>query len=730
MTHDWRVRMAASRASLAATNLGFVAISDDSIQAVLDGMGGQLPYQFGLYWPRQVYGRLVNELAAQGAAVVGFDILFPELRPDPPVQTSNGPVVSDAFFAAEIRQAGNVILAAVHGLPPHELFRAHALGVADISAHHDADGILRRAKAFEDLYLWHPLIKDAGRLLEWDLSAAQIGPERVVIPVAGGGQRVLALTNGNQFNQLLLFKELREKIEGAAAGQPLPEVEAWSPAFTRLRCWQLGLVLAARSLGLDLDRAQVDLPRSRIVLTGDSGVMRTIPVDAEGRFLIDWQMTPYDPALTKEPIESLLLQYELRQAGQTAQLTNRWRDKLVIVGSTATGNDLTDLGATPLERETYLLSQQWNVANSLLTGRFVRIPSLPVELGIILLLGALSGWLTWNLRVLAGNACVLLSAALYLGGAVWLYAQWRWSVPIVLPVGGALLVLHASLVTYRVLHEQAERRRVTHVFGRIVSPSVRDELLDAPQLALGGVRREITVMFADICGFTAITDESQARAEEFVRRKGLPGTQAQQHFEQQAQEVLQTVNLCLGLIADTVKQFDGTLDKYIGDCVMAFWGAPAPNARHASACVRAMIEAQRAIQRLNQDRTAENLRRESENARRAARGEDPLPLLPLLAVGIGINTGMAIVGLVGSEAHILNYTAFGREVNVASRIEQVAGAGRIVVTEAARLALVRDDAVLGASCVAMPPVLLKGIQAPVNCFEVPWQSHPGDAAKA
>src|SRR6185436_7999279 len=124
-----------------------------------------------------------------------------------------------------------------------------------------------------------------------------------------------------------------------------------------------------------------------------------------------------------------------------------------------------------------------------------------------------------------------------------------------------------------------------------------------------------------------------ARAEDFVLEHKMAGSQAEAYFDEQAKEVLRTVNLYLGTIADTVKKHEGTLDKYIGDCVMAFWGAPTPNDRHALSCVRAAIDAQRAVYALNQERVAENKRRETENAQRTAQGQPPVPLLKILSMG-------------------------------------------------------------------------------------------------
>ncbi len=168
-----------------------------------------------------------------------------------------------------------------------------------------------------------------------------------------------------------------------------------------------------------------------------------------------------------------------------------------------------------------------------------------------------------------------------------------------------------------------------------------------------------------------------------------------------------TVNLYLKVIAETVLKHKGTVDKFIGDCVMAFWGAPIPNDNHAVSCVRAAIEAQRAVFNLNQEREAENRQREAENLQLAAAGQ-PLPsLLPVLVVGTGINTGVVTVGLMGSEER-LNYTVFGREVNLASRLETVSGRGRIIISEATLAEIIQDDPTLALSCVELTAGQSKG----------------------
>jgi adenylate cyclase len=264
------------------------------------------------------------------------------------------------------------------------------------------------------------------------------------------------------------------------------------------------------------------------------------------------------------------------------------------------------------------------------------------------------------------------------------------------------------------------------VFSTVVSPKIVRELLQAGTLKLGGARREMTVLFADVRGFTEFTDASQELVADWVRRNNITGSAAEACFDEQAHETLETINRYLGLVAETIVQQDGTLDKFIGDCVMAFWGAPTPNARHASACVRAAIQAQRAIYELNRERLAENKLREAENEARVTRGLSPRPLLPILFLGTGINTGMATVGLMGAESKAVvrqgSYTVFGREVNLASRLEGRSGRGRILISEATFERLKSEEPALAATCVALPPISdLKGFRGSIQIYEVPWR---------
>ena len=640
MTCDLRARAALRFPAPAATNLAFISIEESSITAVRSGILG---YRYGLYWPRQVYGRLVEELSAQGARTVAFDVLFGELRHDhPPVQMADGSLMeSDDFFAMQMHRAGNVLLAVEPDLVPPDLFLTNALAPGDISTERDSDGVLRRARAFDNQGIW-----------------------------------------------------------------------------------DMGIVLAALELNLDLAHPDLDLAHGRITLRGAKGVERVIPVDRDGYFYIDWRLKVDDPRLLRAPVESLLQQDKQRLLGQTNELRDDFRGKLVIVGSAAQGNDLTDRGATPLEKDTLLVSKHWNVANSVITGQFIRRASLPMEFALIIFLGALTAFLTWQMRAFAASAAVLLLLLAYVAAGFYAFVEFRCWLPLVFPIAGAMLVEHLSLVTYRVVFEQREQRRVRSVFSKIVSPDVMNELLGAKKLSLGGARREVTMFFADVRGFTTLTDEMQQGVADFIREHQLEADVAEICIEESAQETLETVNLYLTTVADAVKKHGGTLDKYIGDCVMAFWGAPTPNEKHASDCVWAAIDAQRAICDLNEKRSAQDAARETENRTRLSAGLPPRPPLRALQLGTGINTGLATVGLMGSDAHILNYTVFGREVNLASRLESVSGSGRIIISNTTYNHLLREDPALASICIEMFPVTIKGIRDAVRIYEVPWQTPP------
>jgi class 3 adenylate cyclase len=657
--YDWRARFSQSFPQEKSPRLSAIFLDEATLKMLDEGDLG-----YTAQWPfaRHVHGRLVRELAAQGTTAVAFDLLFAELRPsyDPNALEDGAHLESDGFFAREIRKAGNVVLSAVPGTPPHPRFAEPALALGHIMAEPDSDGVLRRVKPFLDL-------EEGGRM------------------------------------------------------------------------WQLGIVLAAQALDLRLDEAV--LRDHRLILPGASGLERSIPLDQNGYMWIDWSIPWNDPVLTPTSYGLVLTLDALRRTGGVEahrvgidgareagmdSWTNDapFKDKLAVVGSIVVGNNMRDQGTTPINRNDFLVGKHWNVANSVILGRFVKRTPFWFDCLLLTVLGGASAFWSWKWRPLAALAVIGGVGIAYLMVVVWSYIQFRLWLPVALPLIGSMLLSYTGLVSYRLAFEQTEKRRIRAVFSRIVAPEVVNELLSARSLSLGGTRRKITIFFADVRGFTEMTDEAQALAESAATRAGVSDQLAEEFHNVQAAATLETINLYLGTVADVVKRFRGTLDKYIGDCVMAFWGAPTANEQHAVDCVRAAIEAQRAIHELNTRRAAGNLRQAREGASSTpAGGESPAPL-PILSLGTGINTGMAIVGLMGSDAHFLNYTIFGREVNLASRLESVSGRSRIIISEATFQEVRRHDPGLAGRCRKLDPIVVKGIRDTLSIYEVDWQCAP------
>ena len=707
ITYDMRMRLAANHSQLYATNLlAGIFITDQDLKDMSDGTYG---YREKFPWPTHYYGMAVRELARQGAKVVGFDILFELLNPAAKVELPDGTEAeSDRIFADALRQASNVVLAAEAegNIFPADLFRTNSSALGNIFTQRDADAVLRRVKMFTEYRVWHPEIQYVARGLDLDLSRAQFEPGRIRIPKRRGGPHEILLNPDGSIKM--------EEITGKTS--PTPE---W-PCSTE-RIWNLGVVLAARELNLDLDGAIVE--PYQLILRGPGGVERRIPTDRQGFFYIDWSLKVSDPRITGRRIAPLIRDdywRHWRQQVDTPAIPE-FRNKLVVIGSIGTGGNIADLGATPLEKETPLVMKHLNVANSIITGQFIRKSSYDTEFLLIVLLGAISALLTFKLRALLSSLSVVLAVTLYAGLSVFLFVQFRYWLPLVLPLVGALFMTHVCMITYRFRVEQKDKRRIRSIFSKIVSPKVVHELLKAEDVSLGGARRQVTIYFADIRGFTRMTDEIQAQADNYIREHKLSPAMAEAHLDQHASDLLATVSLYLSAIADTIIKHDGLLDKFIGDCVLAFWGAPIPNDRQALDCVRAAIDAQRAIYKLNLKRAAENQRRERENAARAVAGQPPLAMLRLLALGSGINTGMATVGLMGSDEHSLSYTVLGREVNLASRLEGVSGRGRIIISATTYQELQRLDPELASTCTELPLQEVKGFRDVVKIYEVQWQ---------
>src|SRR5262249_11284601 len=158
-------------------------------------------------------------------------------------------------------------------------FRANAMALGDISNEPDADGVLRRVKAVQRYRVWHPLINQAARVDSWDLSRTTVLPDKILFCKRDGDNVSLPIDQDKLFDPTAL-----------SASKPANSIVRLLPAFEDVDVWHMGIVLAARALQLDLGAAVVEEKQHRIVLSGAAGVRRVIPIDEQGRFLIDWNV--------------------------------------------------------------------------------------------------------------------------------------------------------------------------------------------------------------------------------------------------------------------------------------------------------------------------------------------------------------------------------------------------------------------------------------------------------
>jgi adenylate cyclase len=347
------------------------------------------------------------------------------------------------------------------------------------------------------------------------------------------------------------------------------------------------------------------------------------------------------------------------------------RDRIVFVGATAAGT--YDLRVTPTSPIMPGVEKHANVAANILGGRFLQRPDWVelVDLAGILLFPFLLAGLLPRLRPAVSVGAVALVWAVMFASVHLAFRGGLW-LPVVYPTL-ALGLTFLGITVYRLLTEERQRLWTKRAFQQFVSPEVVEQLMDNPAaLQFGGEMRNLTVLFSDIRDFTPYTERHPP------------------------QEVVQMLREYLTKMVDQVLGQQGTLDKFIGDGVMAIFGAPVPLVDHAERACRAALGMNRELEALQ--------------ARWAAEGREPF------RIGIGINTGDMMVGNLGSE-QLFDYTVAGDGVNVGARVEALNKEYKtetaIIISEATYLAAqdVLDVRRLGEATV-------KGKTRPIVVYEL------------
>jgi adenylate cyclase len=304
--------------------------------------------------------------------------------------------------------------------------------------------------------------------------------------------------------------------------------------------------------------------------------------------------------------------------------------RILIIGTSAAG--LLDLRATPLEASVPGVSLHAQAIEQILQGAFLQRPDFatPAELLYILVLGLLIAFLIYRLGALGSAVLGGVAVAAVIGISWYAFDAFGWLVdPIYPAIALTAIYLAGTLVVF--LRTERERNRVRHAFSHYMAPALVKRLADDPsRLKLGGETRDMTLLFSDVRGFTGISE-------------GLD-----------AEELTRFLNSLFTPLSNIILEEQGTIDKFMGDAVMAFWNAPLDDSAHPSHACNAALRMMHEMESLN-----ERWREEAE-----AKGR---PFNPV-RLGIGLNTGVCCVGNLGSETRF-DYSVIGDNVNVASRLE-------------------------------------------------------------
>lgn len=314
-----------------------------------------------------------------------------------------------------------------------------------------------------------------------------------------------------------------------------------------------------------------------------------------------------------------------------------YENKVVLIGPYAPG--LQDEYLTPLSTtlKMYGVEIHANMVQSLFAGKFFTKATDTVNFTIIIGMTLLALLLFQRITGIKAFAAYGMLAVLFLSGWVLSYFIMNYFIAVTYP----FLSMSSMFVFAVVMHyvtEKKERGRVTNIFGRFVPRTVVDEMLaSGEEVKVGGQRRDISVVFVDIRGFTPMSEKLEP------------------------EQVIQVLNEYLDICTKAVFKYNGTLDKFIGDGVMAIFGAPVSQPNHPEMAVRAALE----------------MKRQSAELEERCLREIGVPV----RFGVGINSGPAVVGNIGSEMLRLDYTAIGDTVNLSARLEANAKPGQILISE-------------------------------------------------
>lgn len=579
---------------------GSITASPDVALAVIDEKSVNEEGKW--VWPRSKIAALVDKLDASGARVIGFDIGF--LEPDD-------------------RRVVNALSKLEEGLAAQQLSNAAiAEIVSGLKALSDEDVLLveaiKRAKAKIVLgYFFH---MDDVDLRHVDEATIQQHMENI----KGGSHKFVRYASAEAQRAPLIAAQMpQSNIAPLAAATPyagyfnmFPDddgVVRWIPAVIKFRdTLYAPLSFMAAS-------AYWDEPLS--VSLADYGVqainigVRSVPTDEYGRVLINYHGPQGTfPHLS---ITDILHDQIPREA-----IENR----IILVGASAVG--IYDLRVTPFGTVFPGIEVHANMVSSILESNYLLKPGWEAIFDIMAMMacGFLLGFILARTGVIAGGVTAGIFLSIYTLVCLYLFGSQGLVVNMVYPLT-VLLLTYSAITAYKYLTESQQKKFIKDAFSTYMAPAVVKQLIDSPEsLVLGGEEREITAFFSDVQGFTSIS-ESLTPAE-----------------------LVELLNEFLTEMTDVILAHEGTVDKFEGDAIIAFFGAPNFMENHAEVACMSCIDMQLRLEKL----------------RRKWRSEGK----PELHMRIGLASGPAVVGNMGSKNR-MDYTMMGDTVNTAARLEGV-----------------------------------------------------------
>ena len=555
-----------------------VDIDEESLKQV-----GQWP------WPRTILADLIDELAADGAAAIGFDMVFPEPDRTSPANALRFWPQSEAL--ANLKEQ-------VEKLPSNDQVFADAIGKAPVAL-----GFIAAPQGIS-------------------IPEAKAG-----ISFGGDDPKLFAPYYSGAAASL---KELQDQAKGGGSLNWIPEhdqiirrmpmiVRIGDKLYPSLAVDLLRLAQGASSYFIKSSGASGE--KSFGAKTGIVGVKIAdfeVPTEANGQMWI--RFTPQAKA-------RYISAYKVLN-GEIAK--NEIEGRILLIGTSAAG--LLDLRATPLEASVPGVELHAQAMEQILRGVFLQRPDFatPAELFYILAIGTLIAFLIYRLGAAGSAVLGGLAIAAVIGVSWYAFDAFGWLVDPIYPAI-ALTAIYLAGTLFMFLRTERERNQVRHAFSHYMAPALVKRLADDPsRLKLGGETRDMTLLFSDVRGFTTISE-------------GL-----------NAEELTHFLNSLFTPLSNIILEEQGTIDKFMGDAVMAFWNAPLDDSAHPSHACNAALRIMGEMNDLN-----ERWREEAE-----AKGR---PFKPV-KIGIGLNTGVCCVGNLGSETRF-DYSVIGDNVNVASRLE-------------------------------------------------------------